>query len=198
MPGLDLEQLLIDFNQGSRISKLEAKLGMPANEIIQIMQELSTEHPETWNPEMVKVYERRAYQRQWYQQHGDERRAYQRQWYQQHGDEGRAYQRRYMLKKEFPELEPVLNLGYGTGRVQLTDGQLRISIDEPTKYLHMEDVLDDFKLAVQQLPYDINLMFGSEPNTVVLSPEQAGKRVEKRSMRLLEALKYAFQARYSG
>ena len=165
MPELDLEQLLSDFNEGTRISKLEATLGMPAKEIIQIMKELSREDPETWNPDRVKVYQRGMYQRQ------------------------------YRLKEEFPESMTIL-LGYNIGNVQLTDGQLRIFIDEPVESLCMEDVLVDFRENLQKLRYDVSLKFDSEPNTVVLSPEPY-KRVEKRSMRFLEAVKYAFQAQYS-
>ena len=106
--------------------------------------------------------------------------------------------RKYRIKKEFPDSMAIL-LGYNIGDVQLTDDQLRIFIDEPPKSLYMEYVLDDFRQAVQQLPYGIgiNLIFRHEPNVVILSPAPESEKVENRSMRFLEAVKYAFQAEYS-
>lgn len=63
----ELELLLLQFNQEMPLSRLEIKLGRSAYGIIQKIQSLSGQDPDTWNPSKV-----REYKKQWYHVIGKE------------------------------------------------------------------------------------------------------------------------------
>ena len=73
-------------------------------------------------------------------------------------------------------------------------GQLRLSINEPREEIYVEYLVADFEGAVEQLSHGAGLDFSYEGTTLVLLPNSIDTKDKNRSMRFLEALKYALEA----
>lgn len=94
----ELEILQREFQLGTSLSELEAKLGRSADSIVNKLYALSIQYPDIWNHEKALQYLSEN-QRRYYQENRDKIRervgAYQRRRHQEHRDEMRDYQRRY-------------------------------------------------------------------------------------------------------